>query len=323
MYSSAQFAAQSRSDLAQAQAIARASASGDALGTAMFLAQQAMEKQFKSALLKVAEAVGAVLEEGFFKETLSHTVHQHPAEFYQKCLEGSRLPTSLWANGIAGRTMDMLRRTGRVWDPKFYGRGIRLLLFQYYLGMPMDPDDLRRLNAHLDSIMKKIGGRDDPPNPTRREFSSPPGNEPMDGVISDSVRLRRLRCGFADIPDNVAVVRELEQLFGNRLDFIRHTAGRRRLSPEATGEGDAALMILDYGALAVAMRAPSYVYLFPHYELGRYPTRLSGGKTSSEIYAAQRDAVLSRLFVNVQYDHDQMCLVGEQIGRLHVAWRGG
>jgi len=82
-------------------------------------------------------------------------------------------------------------------------------------------------------------------------------------------------------------------------------------------------MILDYGALAVAMRAPSYVYLLPHYLLGRYPTRLSGGKTSSEIYASQRDAILARLFVNVQYDHDQMRLVSGQIDGLHAAWQGG
>jgi len=184
-HTSEQFARQAESDLAHAQAIALAHASGDALGTAMFLAQQAMEKQFKSALLRVGEAVGAVLEEGLFKQTISHTVHQHPAEFYQKCLEGIRRPTSAWANRAAGRTMCMLGRVGNIWDPEFCNHGIRLLLFQYYLGMRMSPNDLRRLDSHLASIFKKIGGGNGSPELPRHKFSSPPKAEPMDGVMSD------------------------------------------------------------------------------------------------------------------------------------------
>jgi len=236
-HTSEQFARQAESDLAHAQAIALAHASGDALGTAMFLAQQAMEKQFKSALLRVGEAVGAVLEEGLFKQTISHTVHQHPAEFYQKCLEGIRRPTSAWANRAAGRTMCMLGRVGNIWDPEFCNHGIRLLLFQYYLGMRMSPNDLRRLDSHLASIFKKIGGGNGSPELPRHKFSSPPKAEPMDGVMSDEALLRRLRDGFAGLPENVATERELGKMFGNRLDIVRHVAGRRSLSPAATDGG--------------------------------------------------------------------------------------
>ena len=89
---SVQFAKQARSDLGMAQAIAIANESGDALGTAMFLAQQSMEKQFKSALLMAGEAIEASLDGKFVIGALDHVIHHQPATFYQKCLEGIGRP---------------------------------------------------------------------------------------------------------------------------------------------------------------------------------------------------------------------------------------
>jgi len=321
-YSSVQFAMQARSDLGQAQAIARACTSGEALGTAMFLAQQSMEKQFKSTLLRTCEALGVGLDEKFFKKKLNHAVHKHPTVFYQKCLEGIRQPTSPRADKIAERTMGMLKRVGKVWDPGFYDQDIRILLFQCYLE-DLPQGDEAKLDAHLAAIFGKINKCDGSSEMPKHKFSCSQKSEPMDAIISDRARLQRLRDGFARMPDNLATTRAVGQMFGNRLDFIRNIAGRRRMSPEATDGGDAALMILDYGALAVAMHSPNYVYLVPHCLLGRYPTRISTGKITTEVYASQRNAVLARLFVNVQYDYDQLCRVNGCIGEMCAAWQGG
>lgn len=326
MYTSAQFAAQARSDLRQAQSIARASASGDVLGTAMFLAQQAMEKQFKSALLRVGEAIEVGLEEGFYRKTLNHAVHQHPARFYQECIDGISLPKSPKVEGIARGRMGMLERPGKVWDPKFYRPEIKFLLFQYYLGASMTPEDARRLDAHLDAILEKIGCG----GPSEHRFSASraggrPGedmDEGIDNVISDREVLQRHRDGFAGMPHNAFVARSLENVLGDRLDIISEVSRGHGLFAGGTCGGDAALMILDYGVFAVSLCSPTYVYLVPHYVYGRYPTRLPDGRISTDVYASRRDSVLARLFVNVQHDYDQMRRVCEGIGVLREAWRG-
>lgn len=322
-YSSKQFAVQARFDLEQAQAIARANTSGEALGTAMFLAQQSMEKQFKSALLKVGESLGAGLDEGFFKRALSHAVHQHPGKFYQKCLEAIGRIDDPTAGKIVKKRLCQLEHIGKIWDPGFYDSEIRFLLFQYYLEVDLPQGDRDKLDAHLASIFEKINMCDNSSESPKHRFSSAHKSAPMDSVISDKGKLQEHRDWLASLPHNVSVRHEMEQVFGRRLDIINQIIEGRRLATGAPGRSEAALMILDYGALAVVMHSPNYVHLFPHYLLGRYPTRLPTGRLCTEIYASQRDAVLSRLFVNVQYDHDQLCQASERVGELCAIYQMG
>ena len=320
---SAQFAKQARSDLGMAQAIAIANESGDALGTAMFLAQQSMEKQFKSALLMVGEAIEAGLEGKFVSGVLNHVIHHRPATFYQKCLEGIGRPVGLGLDDSTKTMLGQLEQIGKIWDPDSYDTQVQNLLFQYSLGVYLQPDLLDRLYSWLCSVFEKINKCDNssefPPIP----FFNQGAPDSMDSIISDRQKLEQYRASSAAHPLHASERHVLERLYGKRLGQINQIANRRRLSPKATDRGDIMLQILEFGTFAVALHSPKYVYLVPHLVLGRYPAMLPTGQISTEVYASQRNMILYQLFVNVQYDHDRLCKVNEQIGRLCEAYREG
>ncbi|MDD9826411.1 MAG: hypothetical protein OXU86_06560 [Thaumarchaeota archaeon] len=322
-YLSAQFAKQARSDLGMAQAIAIANESGDALGTAMFLAQQSMEKQFKSALLMVGEAIEAGLEGKFVSGVLNHVIHHRPATFYQKCLEGIGRPVGLGLDDSTKTMLGQLEQIGKIWDPDSYDTQVQNLLFQYSLGVYLQPDLLDRLYSWLCSVFEKINKCDNssefPPIP----FFNQGAPDSMDSIISDRQKLEQYRASSAAHPLHASERHVLERLYGKRLGQINQIANRRRLSPKATDRGDIMLQILEFGTFAVALHSPKYVYLVPHLVLGRYPAMLPTGQISTEVYASQRNMILYQLFVNVQYDHDRLCKVNEQIGRLCEAYREG
>lgn len=322
-YLSAQFAKQARSDLGMAQAIAIANESGDALGTAMFLAQQSMEKQFKSALLMVGEAIEAGLEGKFVSGVLNHVIHHRPATFYQKCLEGIGRPVGLGLDDSTKTMLGQLEQIGKIWDPDSYDTQVQNLLFQYSLGVYLQPDLLDRLYSWLCSVFEKINKCDNssefPPIP----FFNQGAPDSMDSIISDRQKLEQYRASSAAHPLHASERHVLERLYGKRLGQINQIANRRRLSPKATDRGDIMLQILEFGTFAVALHSPKYVYLVPHLVLGRYPAMLPTGQISTEVYASQRNMILYQLFVNVQYDHDRLCKVNEQIGKLCEAYREG
>jgi len=315
-HSSEQFARQAGSDLGQAQAIARASTSGDALGTAMFLAQQSIEKRFKSIYLQVCESVEIEPDGEFFRQVLGHIVHLRPAEFYRMALEGIGYPFGDEPVKFVEARLKHLAHVGQIWEPKFYNRPIRSLLFQYFLEAPMPKDGCRKLDAHLSSIfsiINKLDGSDESP---RHQFCGRREADRMDDIIADRQRLQECRDGFAGMEPRACLRLLLEGVFGRRLDVINGIVDGHRLLPRATSKNYAMLTILDYGTVAASYLSPGYVYLFPHAMIGRYPTRLPTGELSTDIYASQRNAILARLFVNVQYDYGQLCAVGERIGEL-------
>lgn len=305
-----------------AQAIAARNESGDALGTAMFLAQQSMEKQFKSALLRVGEAIGAGLDEKFVGGTLNHVIHHRPAAFYQKCLEGIGHPAGSGLGDSARTTLDQLEQIGKIWNPDSYDAQIKNLLFQYSLGVCLRRDLLDRLDSWLRSVFEKINKCDNSSECPPIKFFNQSAPESMDSVISDTRKLGQYRASSEAHPLHASERLELERLFARRLGGIRQIIDRRRLSPKATDRGDTMLRILEFGTFAVAFYSPKYVFLVPHLVFGRYPTVLPTGQISTEVYASQRNMILYQLFVSVQYDYDQMCRVNEQIGRLCEASRG-
>lgn len=315
-YSSEQFARQAGSDLGQAQAIARESESGDALGTAMFLAQQSIEKRFKSIFLQVCECMAVDPGDGFFRDTLGHVVHLHPAEFYKMALKGIGYPFGEEPVKFVRTRIGQLEQAGKIWNPKFYNFQIRALLFQYFLEAPMPEDGYRALDTHLASIFSIINGMDGSDESPRHPFCplSSPGC--MDSIVSDRQRLQECRDCFAAMDPPACARLELEQVFGRRLDVISGIVDRHRMLPKSTSKSHALLAILDYGAVAASLLSPSYVYLVPHAVMGRYPTRLPTGELTTDIYASQRNAILARLFVTVQYDYDQLCGAGERVGEL-------
>jgi len=322
-HTSEQFAMQAESDLAQAQAVARESSSGDDLGTAMFLAQQSIEKGFKSILLQVCEALAVDLDEGFFRDTLGHIVHLRPAEFYRASLEGIGYPFGGEPVGFVKKRLAQLGQVGKIWDLGFYSFPVRSLLFQYFLEAPMPRGGCRRLDAHLGSIFDKINEIDGSDESPRHRFHVRPSPDHMDAVISDGRLLQEYRVCYANAAHLARGRYEMERVFSSHLEVVNGIVDGHRLFPKATDRGHAMLAILDYGAFATAILAPSYVYLFPHVLFGRYPVRLHTRELSTDVYASQRNAILARLFVNVQHDHDQLRSVGERIDELRRIFQGG
>jgi len=323
-HTSGQFARQAESDLAQAQAIARESASGDALGTAMFLAQQSIEKGFKSVFLCMCEAMSVEPGEGLLRDTLGHVVHLRPAEFYRASLSGIGYPPGGEHVGLVEARLAQLGQLGKLWKPKFYSFRIRSLLFQYFLEAPMSNDGCGRLDAHLATVLAMIGELGGSGEPQGERFCVKPSPDHMDAAISDRRLLQGCRDAYAGEARLARVRLGAEKIFAGRLEVVNGIVDSHRLLPKSTNRCYAMLAILDYGTVTATLLAPSYMYLLPHATLGRYPVRLFTGELSTEVYASQRSAILARLFVNVQYDHDQLRGVRERIEELReICQRGG
>jgi len=308
---------QAQSDLEMAQVIAKANDSGDALGTAMFLAQQSIEKQFKSILLRVAEAAAAGLDEKFVSGVLGHVIHHRPGAFYRKCLE--RIGRH---GGPDKARLEQLEQIGKTWDPDLYDSQTRSLLFLYSLGVALPQRELDRLDSYLGSVFEKINRCDNSTESPPIKFFNQSAPDHMGSVILDRQHLEQYRASVAAHPLHIQERLVLDRHFDRLLKRVRQAADQGRQSPKAASKSDMLLMILEYGTFAVALLSPKYVYLVPHLVLGRYPTVLPTGQISTEVYASQRNMVLLQLFVNVQYDYDQLCRVNARLGEMCEVYRG-
>lgn len=302
---SAQFAQKAGSDLGLAQAIAAENRSGDALGTAMFLAQQSAEKRLVSVLFRAGEAVEERLGCAPLEAARAHAAAGRPAAFYQECAAEIARRGGPGQGEAARDMLGRMERVERVWDPGLYDADTRDLLFLYSLGVRLPQGDLDRLSSVLSPVFGEIGGYGGPEPPLAELMNRPPPG-PMDRTVSSARRLEKIRAEAASHPLYVSERRMEEQLFSNALEAVRG------LPPGPP----AALPILDYGALAVAFHSLRYAYLVPHLALGRRPTALSGGRVTTEVYASQRDEALLQLFVDVQYEHDQLKRAAGRIGVL-------
>jgi len=319
---SERLAKKAASDLGLAQAIAAANRSGEALGTAMFLAQQSAEGQLMSVLLRAGEAVEEGLGEGSLGAAPGHVAARRPAAFYQECLGAVARSGGPAPGGQARDMLGRLEHVERVWDPGLYDPGTRDLLFLYSLGVRLPRGDLDRLYSSLCPVFGKIGGPGGASGQPLAELVNRPPPGPMDRTVSSARRLKRIRAEAASHPLYVAERRMEEQFFSRRLVGIHQALEGRRAPPGAAARGEAALMVLDYAALAVGFHSLRYAYLVPHLALGRRPAVLSGGQVSTEVYASQRDEALLQLFVDVQYEHGQMREAGERVGALLGACQG-
>lgn len=320
---SERFAKKAGSDLALAQAIAAANRSGEALGTAMFLAQQSAEGQLMSVLLRAGEAVEAGLGAGSLGGAPDHVAARRPAAFYQECLGAIGRAGGPAPDGESRALLGRIEHVERVWDPGLYDPDTRDLLFLYSLGVRLPQGDLDRLYSSLCPVFGRIGGPASPSEQPLAELVNRPPPGPMDRTVSSGRRLKGIRAEAASHPLYVAERRMEEGLFSSRLVGIRGEPEGGRGPPRAARTGEAMLMILDYGVLSVAFHSLRYAYLVPHLVFGRRPVALSGGRVSTEVYASQRDEALLQLFVDVQYEHDRLREATERVDGLFRAYGEG
>jgi len=103
-----EFMRQSSSDLKQAQTIARNDQEGHALGTAMFLAQQCVEKSLKSMFLRLSEMVVLPREPDITLKTLGHSIYRDAHRIYSGYIEAHKFPHIPQAAGIPGNINEVI-----------------------------------------------------------------------------------------------------------------------------------------------------------------------------------------------------------------------
>jgi len=79
-------------------------------------------------------------------------------------------------------------------------------------------------------------------------------------------------------------------------------------------------LVAEFGTEVICLQAYSYMYLFPHNILGRYPAPSHGGQTTADVYGARADRVLYKIHVSYRFDFD---LLSEQISALDCLWGMG
>lgn len=332
-YTSAHFAGQAASDLKSAQALARESRSGYSLATAMYLAQQSMEKQLKATVLRLDEVLKVGLEEGFYSKILGHTFYSRPHKLYLRCVRGAGFPRGLddkdaLESAYAGfyrharDGVDHLKKFGEAFGPKFFDVYTQGLLLQHCLRVHLHNSELRELDSYAHGIFRKMHGG----SPIAETPSRFVNRKPKDGmmrVLSDKAFLARLRRAYYQDYSRVVDLSDAENLFmsyAQKTQNIQDGHEEGKITPE-TAKKLVRVAIAQYVLISLAWFGGSYMRMIPHATLGRYPRTLHNGRNTTDIYASQANNVLHELFVVADYNHMRISWIGKHIDNLDLLHR--
>jgi len=311
---------QSMTDIGRAQAIAREDQSGHALGTAMYLAQQSVEKQLKSIVLRMDEALGM--------GNADRILRGHSHEFYPSLYESYRLHVE-----CPGRA---LRRSWRVTpDPEVFAytesvekdfrdassywanyrnnHGILRLTWLRSLGVSLPKEDLRELNRwHEPQVIFASGGTPTSGGSDPKFVDKFPSMSHIRTDILDDDAIAWHLVEYADAPANMQSRMALEgTLEATRLDRLKRLG-----DDHADLQAKLARMALfEFGFHVMATLTQRYVLLYPHNSFGRYPGPVGNGLFTTDIYGRQANDVLAYLFVVVPYHLRELRTSSRIIGR--------
>jgi len=74
--------------------------------------------------------------------------------------------------------------------------------------------------------------------------------------------------------------------------------------------------VTDFGFGVLRNHVHTYVRLFPHTMMGRYPTRLADGKLTTDIYESQENSVLYSLYVTIPHNYGILCGEASRLDKL-------
>jgi len=119
----------------------------------------------------------------------------------------------------------------------------------------------------------------------------------MSGVIGDERKTAAAYQDYVWAPHQRLLPRFHDKHVA-RQDRIFSDVALRRLGGLAGDEQGAAIkrLVAEFAFDGASLHAHSYLSLYPHHTLGRYPRRLPGGRTSAEIYASSADSVLHNIY---------------------------
>lgn len=329
---SAHYELQSMADIGRAQAIAKVDQSGHALGTAMYLAQQSVEKQLKSIMVRLDEALGL----GSIDKILRGLSH----EFYPRLYEIYRLRVECAERALRERygirpdpeifkytesVATDFREASSYWANYRNNPAILRLTWLQSLGVSLPKEDLHRLNRwHAPQIAFTPGAT--PAHEDEPKFADffPPADLLPIEILDDSALARHI-VEYAQTPANthsrMVLSGTLEATHPDRLRIF----GEKHADVQAML---ARMGLAEFGLHVMASMTQQYVLLYPHNSTGRYPEPAGNGLFTPDIYKRQARHVLGSLFVVVPYHLGELRansgIIGEisERGRRLGYWAG-
>jgi len=311
---------QSMTDIGRAQAIAKVDQSGHALGTAMYLAQQSVEKQLKSIVLRMDEALGM--------GNVDRILRGHSHEFYPSLYESYRLYIECPGRALRRRwsvrpdpeafaytesVAKDFRDASSYWANYRNNRGILRLTWLRSLGASLPKEDLHKLNRWHEPQLAFVlddapaSGGDDP-----KLADVFPATGRIRTEILDDYAIAWHRVEHARAPANVQSRMALEGTLENTRLNLLQTLGNKHADIQAEL---ARMGLFEFGLHVMATLTQRYVLLYPHNSFGRYPEPVGNGLFTTDIYERQANDVLAYLFVIVPYHLRELCASSGIIGR--------
>lgn len=299
----------------------------------MYLAQQSMEKQLKSTVLRLDEVLKVGLEEEFYSKTLGHTFYSSPHKLYLRCIRGAGFSLGLddrdaLESAYAGfyshvrGDLDHLKKFGEGFGPKFFGVRTQGLLLQHCLRAHLHNNELRELDRYAHGIFRRMHGG----SPISEAPSRFANRRPKDGMmraLSDKSLLEGLRLAYYQGHSRVVDLSDAENLFmsyAQKMQNVRDGHGEGKISLK-NAKKLVKVVIAQYTLISLAWFGGSYMRMIPHAILGRYPRALHNGKNTTDIYASQANNVLHELFVVADYNHMRISWIGKHIDNLDLIYR--
>lgn len=320
---SAHYELQSMTDIGRAQAIAKVDQSGHALGTAMYLAQQSVEKQLKSIVLRMDEELNLGSVDKVLKG-LSHEFYPRLYEWYYTHLEHDQLSTIARYEHMADFELSRrevesfashFREASDYWEKYHADLHVQDLTWQQSLGKRLPDEDMLEMNSLHKSQIKFL--QDDEPSSGELDLEfadslSASNKIRIDIMDNDALALRRVRYAATSANSHTRVV--LADTFEEA--GVTFLPGFKRKYAGMQVAEHAKKAIFEFGFRVLASMTHQYTFLYPHSTMGRYPRQVGGSLFSTDVYEQQASFALAHLFVSVPHHLRVLRANSELVGSL-------
>lgn len=308
---------------------------GLALGTGMYLAQQALEKCLKSVVLQLDEIMGSSRKgdggaHDALLRSLSHPIYYGMSKYYFGQLgplhESGTVPGCKYVDtldsSIAGdreRQDANLAHMRNFWDMYSNDREWQSITWRHSVGMCLKGSELEKLEPKHGTCVESLANSSCRPGLGMEHFSldgfflKVPPREALDAGAIGRRRAEHARC---------SQVSALSATLGR--EFRECRIGVRALARNSPVRGAPYIRtvrraLLEFGFALLLYHFKPYMALFPHSTMGRYPQILDGdGGETASLYGKQADYVLYYLLVDAPHRIGQL---SDYSGRMASLWR--
>lgn len=319
------------SDLDLAQRMALRGPSGHGLGTAMFLAQQSLEKALKSAVIQLCEGAGLENGDGI-AQSLGHQIYPRIVKAVHRGVARAEAQHSTPGGvssappGARGPGADCAARTyaqvASLWRCFSGSASLQEHIWKISMGVGLEGAEMSLLRwwfaDHADAIGGIRGAEGAKIPILKNPMFVPPA---MEEAILDRRKIEALKSECAERPDGAA----------RRARFRRGCEDLAHPGPRTRGPRGAALdphgrsarrSVLELWFESIMSHHEGYMLVFPHNTLGRYPKTVSNGLATTDLYWSQIDYTLYHLFVQIPCHIEEIRGNSARLARLCGCGRG-